>query len=330
MSHFVRASKYRHVFVEQPKVQDTFTSFRLSTAVGEQNYVKGNPKYFAVALSVRGKDKDTAPPHRTPCPTPHGGSTRMPHTLTYTRTYTRAQGGGGPFTVMSYKNTGPVAPSVPVFSGHTGNVLDFDFNPFHDQIIASGAEDLTVKVRTLFIPPVLSSFHPARGRPGRDPSPTHPPLFPLFPQVWGIPEGGLTENIADPLQDLRGHEKKVTLLRFHPTAANVLATASFDNTVKLWDIETGAEMVTCAAHEQLIQDVVWDHRGNLYATTSKDKVLRLIDARTGGVAQVGGHAALCWEAPVCVGVRLCVVYIFVYACHEWAVCVCVPTDLQPP
>lgn len=52
MSHFVRASKYRHVFVEAPKPQDTFSGLRLSSAVGEQNYIKGNSKFFAVALSV--------------------------------------------------------------------------------------------------------------------------------------------------------------------------------------------------------------------------------------------------------------------------------------
>lgn len=52
MSHFVRASKYRHVFVEAPKPQETFSGLRLSSAVGEQNYIKGNAKFFAVALSV--------------------------------------------------------------------------------------------------------------------------------------------------------------------------------------------------------------------------------------------------------------------------------------
>jgi hypothetical protein len=52
MSHFVRSSKYRHVFVDAPKTTDTYSAIRLSTAVGEQNYIKANPKYFAVALSV--------------------------------------------------------------------------------------------------------------------------------------------------------------------------------------------------------------------------------------------------------------------------------------
>jgi len=53
MSHFVRASKYRHVYVDPPKIEDTFQGFRLSTATGEQQYIKGNTKFFAVALQVR-------------------------------------------------------------------------------------------------------------------------------------------------------------------------------------------------------------------------------------------------------------------------------------
>ena len=59
MSHFVRASKYRHVYVEAPKPTESYSSIRLSTAVGEQNYVKGNPRFFAVALSVRASSRHT-------------------------------------------------------------------------------------------------------------------------------------------------------------------------------------------------------------------------------------------------------------------------------
>lgn len=104
--------------------------------------------------------------------------------------------------------------------------------------------------------------------------------------MWGIPEGGLTENLSEPLQDLHGHERKVTLVRFHPTASNVLGSVSGDNNIKLWDIEKGSAINTCTVHEQLIQDIVWDYRGNHYATTCKDKILRIIDARNGIVAHV--------------------------------------------
>ena len=36
MSSFIRASKYRHVYVEPPKVDQTYKGFRLATVTGEQ------------------------------------------------------------------------------------------------------------------------------------------------------------------------------------------------------------------------------------------------------------------------------------------------------
>lgn len=41
------------VYVDAPKATDTYSGIRLSTAVGEQNYIKGNPKFFSVSLAVR-------------------------------------------------------------------------------------------------------------------------------------------------------------------------------------------------------------------------------------------------------------------------------------
>lgn len=57
-------------------------------------------------------------------------------------------------------------------------------------------------------------------------------------------------------------------------------------TVKLWDIEKGMNINTLEAHDQLIQDVVWDYYGTTYATSCKDKSVRIIDARSPQVAQV--------------------------------------------
>jgi coronin-1B/1C/6 len=137
--------------------------------------------------------------------------------------------------------------SVPHLSGHTAPVLDFDFNPFNDQLIATASEDTTIK-------------------------------------LWGIPENGLTENITTPLVDMPGHSRKVTLLKFHPSSENILASVAGDFTVKLWDVGRGSEITTLHEHTQLIQDIAWDHNGKEYATSCKDKSVRIIDARTSTVA----------------------------------------------
>ena len=114
---------------------------------------------------------------------------------------------------------GKAAGETPVIVGHSAAVLDFDFNPFHDHIIASASDDQTVK-------------------------------------VWAIPEGGLTANVTEPLVDLHGHSRKVTFLKFHNTASNVLASVSGDHSVKLWDIEKGGEINSLGGvHPELIQDL---------------------------------------------------------------------------
>jgi len=206
----VRQSKFRHVFSDPPRPDATYQNLRLSTVTGEQNYIKANPLYFAVGL----------------------------------------QGGGGPFAVIPLNKTGRIETDGQTIVGHSGPVLDFDFNPFHDSILASASEDMTVK-------------------------------------IWGIPDGGLTQNIKDPLVDLTGHSRKVTLLRFNPTANNVLASAGGDQVVKLWDIEKGVEIASLNdSHEQLIQDIVWDYKGNTYATSSKDKNVRLVDARSSTIQAI--------------------------------------------
>jgi coronin-1B/1C/6 len=180
----------------------------LSTVTGEQSYIKANGKYFAVGL----------------------------------------QGGGGPFAVVPLTAYGRFEGSSPIINGHSAAVLDFEFNPFHDQIVASASEDSTIK-------------------------------------IWGIPDGGLTETLTTPLADLTNHTRKVTLLRFHPTAANVLASVGADFAVKLWDIERASEMISCDSHHrELIQDIVWDYWGTTYATSCKDKAVRIIDARSNAVS----------------------------------------------
>lgn len=210
MSHFVRASKFRHIYFEPEKLENTYTNLRLSTATGEQNYIKGNTKFFAVSI----------------------------------------QAGGGAMAIVPYEKVGKFDPDFPLVSGHKGAILDFDFNPFHEHIIASASDDTTIK-------------------------------------IWGVPEGGFTETCTEALVDLSGHGRKVTLLKFHPTASNILGSTSSDFSVRLWDIEKGSEVVNMAIDsENLIQDIAWSWTGSSLATSCKDKALRIYDARSGQVSNV--------------------------------------------
>lgn len=152
--------------------------------------------------------------------------------------------GGGSFCVVPISQYGKVHPSQALFSGHKAAVLDLAFSPFNDAIIASGADDSAVK-------------------------------------VWQVPEGGPKETQRDALQNLTGHKRKIGTVRFHPTAENVLATSSADYEVKLWDIVSGKAQATVGGHTDLIQDFSWNWDGSAYATSCKDKSVRIFDPRSG-------------------------------------------------
>jgi WD40 repeat protein len=143
---------------------------------------------------------------------------------------------------------------TPLVSGHKGAVLDIDFNPFNDNLVASVSEDCTGK-------------------------------------IWGIPEGGLKETMTEPLQTLNGHRRKVGTVKFHPTANNILATTSTDYSVKIWDIEKGKDVLSVdAQHTDIIQSGEWNRNGSLIATSCKDKKLRILDPRTNRIAaETEGH-----------------------------------------
>lgn len=80
---------------------------------------------------------------------------------------------------------------------------------------------------------------------------------------------------------------------FHPTASNVLASASTDLTIKLWDIEKGQEKQEVTGHTEIIQSLSWNYNGSLLATTCRDKKLRIFDVRSNKVVQEGaGHQGI--------------------------------------
>ena len=77
---------------------------------------------------------------------------------------------------------------VSLVSGHKAAVLDVQWCPHNDDVIASASEDCTVK-------------------------------------VWQIPDGGLRRNLVEPVVDLTGHQRRVGLIQWHPTAQNVILSA---------------------------------------------------------------------------------------------------------
>jgi len=111
-----------------------------------------------------------------------------------------------------------------------------------------------------------------------------------YAKLWNIPPEGLSSNVAEAAQVLKGHSRKVGVLDWNGVAENVLATGGQDYKIKVWDVTTGQDKLTVEKHGGVIQSVAWNYNGTLLTSFCKDKKIRLIDPRTGEVAGEGnGH-----------------------------------------
>jgi len=155
-------------------------------------------------------------------------------------------GGGGALAVIPVTRYGRLPRDLPLITGHTGPILDFEFNPFDDNMLLSASEDLTMK-------------------------------------VWQIPDEGIKQHVREPLLTLEGHGKKVSFCTFNPTAANVVASTSFDMTCRVWNLTEQEEAFKIEIPEQVMH-LKWNYTGSLLAATSKDKKMRIIDPRQSKVA----------------------------------------------
>jgi len=86
---------------------------------------------------------------------------------------------------------------------------------------------------------------------------------------------------------LKGHKRKVGVLKFHPIVENLIATTSQDYDVKVWDIEKGAALFTTTGHTNIVQSLDWNYDGSLLCSNSKDKKVRIVDPRQQTVAAEG-------------------------------------------
>ena len=70
-------------------------------------------------------------------------------------------------------------------------------------------------------------------------------------------------------------------------------SASEDNTLKVWDLETGQELRTLAGHSDSVNGVAVTADGRRAVSASRDKTLKVWDLETGQeLRTLAGHSAL--------------------------------------
>jgi len=96
-----------------------------------------------------------------------------------------------------------------------------------------------------------------------------------------------------------GHHNPVNTIAFSPNS-KLMATGAMDNTVKIWDVESGLLIHSLEGHTHSVQSVAFSNDGDFVISGSLDKTVKLwhvltgkliqsIDAHTTGVTSVAWH-----------------------------------------
>ncbi|KAL5556861.1 hypothetical protein UlMin_039097 [Ulmus minor] len=109
------------------------------------------------------------------------------------------------------------------------------------------------------------------------------------------------------VHDLKEHSKEIYTIRWSPTGPGtnnpnhqlLLASASFDSTVKLWDVELGKFIHSLNGHREPVYSVAFSPNGEYLASGSMDRSMHIWSVKEGKIVKTytgnGGIFEVCWN-----------------------------------
>ncbi|BAZ26657.1 protein kinase [Kalymmatonema gypsitolerans NIES-4073] len=191
---------------------------------------------------------------------------------------------------------------IRTLEGHTNSVHTLAFS-HNGRILADGSDDNTIKLWNLATGEEIRTL---RGHSNWVRSVAFSPdgkilasgSFDKTIKLWNLATG-------QQIRTLEGHSGKVTSVAFSPVSpagtlreraaspqgfGKILASGSFDKTIKLWNLATGQQIRTLEGHSSKVTSVAFSPDGKILASGSFDKTIKLWNLATGQqIRTLEGH-----------------------------------------
>lgn len=152
---------------------------------------------------------------------------------------------------------------IKTFQGHTNEVNAIKWDP-QGNLLASCSDDMTLK-------------------------------------IWSMKQDSC-------VHDLQAHSKEIYTIKWSPTGPGtdnpnmslILASASFDSTVRLWDVERGSCLHTLTKHTEPVYSVAFSPDGKFLTSGSFDNCVHIWSTQNGQLVHSykgsGGIFEVCWNS----------------------------------